>query len=239
MTKNNFLTPESRMARETQRWFDRKFRIAYKRQQIFNEEGASKELVDKVQSIVSMMPEKFQEVLELRFFRGFTNAQTMEQLDYPESSYYRLKNNALVEFAELTKGTELLKVESDETLTIKRAIKFFNNDLERIESVAGTRMGRSTEFDSVKHHSNVNTAEEMATQRLDANNTLDYVQKMIGKLAEQEQGMINMRFMEGATSKEISTNLNCTEDEVHQIMDRALLTFAEITNEKLRLVVEK
>lgn len=113
-------SPEGKLISKLQIWFDTDFRLAYKRQQTFHESGASKELVEKVQAIVDMMPDKYKKLLDWRYIRGLNDSQAMDQLGHPESTYYRIKREALLEFAKTIEGTDLMNGGNDESTSTQK-----------------------------------------------------------------------------------------------------------------------
>lgn len=127
--------------------------------------------------------------------------------------------------------------ELDKAETKKVSMNFFKKELERIENIAGSSLGTSLNFTNVKHHSNINVAEEITSQRMDARDLLKYIWASINELSEQERDVILMRYIKRFMWAKISKELHCSEVRGHEILNKALINFAEKTNARLGLAV--
>lgn len=127
----------------------------------------------------------------------------------------------------------------DELKTKKSGMAFFKNNLPRIENIAGTSLGKSLDFNGVKHSSNVNTVEKMATSRMEARAQLKYIWKSIGELTDREGDVIIMRYINELMWAKIASELHCSEVAGHSLLNKAIVHFAEKTNDEFGLVVYK
>ncbi|TYC49915.1 hypothetical protein ESZ50_04815 [Weissella muntiaci] len=127
--------------------------------------------------------------------------------------------------------------ELDKSETKKLSMNFFKKELDRIENIAGSSLGVSLNFTNMKHHSNTNVTEEVASQRMDARELLKYIWASINELSEQERDVILMRYIKRFMWAKISKELHCSEVRGHEILNKALINFAEKTNARLGLAV--
>ncbi|GAK31952.1 hypothetical protein WOSG25_240180 [Weissella oryzae SG25] len=83
------------------KWFETDFRIANRRAAAFHEPEFQR-IVDLVKSVLEVMQDESSKIIELKFIKELSNNQVMERLDYwSDSTYYRHKKKALLEFADL------------------------------------------------------------------------------------------------------------------------------------------